>query len=156
MLPGAEHVVEVLHLLGVHRPEHLLEERLGEADDRVERRPQLVRHRREELRLVSARDLELAALLLDLAEEVDVLDRDRGLIGEGLDQPRFLVGKGPHDLSRQGDRSNDPALGDHRQHEHRPCPDRVSSPRIREVGIRRPDEPRIGIDADRRELLQPV
>jgi hypothetical protein len=55
-------VEQVLELLVVDLAEHLLREHLGEADDRVERRAQLVRHVGEELRLVLVRLLELAAL----------------------------------------------------------------------------------------------
>ena len=67
-LPGREDVLEVLVLLLVELAEHPLAQHLGEADDRVQRRAQLVRHVGEELRLVLAGGFELAALLLDLAE----------------------------------------------------------------------------------------
>src|SRR2546425_657059 len=52
-------VLKILFLFGVEFAEHPLEEDLREADDRVERGPQLVRHIRQELRLVAARSLEL-------------------------------------------------------------------------------------------------
>ena len=55
-----EDVVEVLLLLLVDLAEQPLLQHLREADDRVQRRPQLVRHVREELGLVPARRLELA------------------------------------------------------------------------------------------------
>ncbi len=55
---------------------------LGVADDGVQGRAQLVAHVGQELRLVLARDLELAALLLDLGEQPHVLDGDHGLVGE--------------------------------------------------------------------------
>ena len=61
-----EYVVEVLLLLLVDLTEHPLAQHLREPDDRVERRPQLVRHVGEELRLVPARRLELAALQVKL------------------------------------------------------------------------------------------
>ena len=61
-------VVEVLRLLLVDVAEQPLAQHLREADDRVQRRPQLVRHVGEELRLVPARRLELTALLVELAE----------------------------------------------------------------------------------------
>ena len=63
-----EDVLEVLRLLLVELAEELLAEHLREADDRVQRRPQLVRHVGQELRLVPARRLELAALLVQLGE----------------------------------------------------------------------------------------
>ena len=67
-----------------------IDDELGVAQDGVERRAQLMAHVGEELRLVLARDLELAALLLDLAEQAGVLDRQRGLRGEGLQQLEHL------------------------------------------------------------------
>src|SRR5256714_1236761 len=124
MAARAEHVVEILGLLWVERPEHLLEEHLGEPNDRVERCSQLVRHRREELALVPARDLELLALLLDLLEELDVLDRDRGLIRERLDELNLARREWPDtdpsqddDTERlaalhHGNRENGPGFGD--------------------------------------------
>jgi hypothetical protein len=63
---------------------------LGEAEDGVEGRAQLVGHAGEELALRLVRALQLAVLLLDLAEEARILDRDHGLIGEGLDQRDLL------------------------------------------------------------------
>ena len=59
VVPRGEDVVEVLGLLRVHVADHSLAQHLREADDRVERRPQLVRHVGEEVRLVLARGLQL-------------------------------------------------------------------------------------------------
>jgi hypothetical protein len=64
--PGLVDVLQILGLLLVDLAEHALRQHLREADDRVERRPQLVRHVGEELRLVLVRHLELRALFLDL------------------------------------------------------------------------------------------
>ena len=86
-------VLEVVVLLLVQLAEHALEQHLGEADDRVQRRAQLVRHVGEELGLVLVGDLELAALVLDLVEQPRVLDRDHRLVGEGLEQRDVLVGE---------------------------------------------------------------
>ena len=88
-------VLQVVVLLFVQVAEQALEQHLGEADDRVERRAQLVRHVGEELGLVLVRDLELPALVLDLAEQPDVLDGDHGLVGKGLSGAR-------HRLSENG------------------------------------------------------
>ena len=79
-------VLQVLGLLLVHLPEHPLGQHLREAEDRVQRRPQLVGHVGEELGLVAARGLELPALVLDLPEEPSVLDGEGRLGGEGLEQ----------------------------------------------------------------------
>ena len=59
VVPRGEDVVEVLRLLLVHVADHSLAQHLREADDRVQRRPQLVRHVGEEVRLVLAGRLEL-------------------------------------------------------------------------------------------------
>jgi hypothetical protein len=58
---------------------------LGQADDGVERGTQLVAHAGNELRLVLARLRQLPVLILDFVEQPHVLDRDRRLVGEGLD-----------------------------------------------------------------------
>ena len=64
----------------------LLLEHLAVADDGVERRAQLVAHVGQELGLVPVGGLQLAALVLDLPEEAGVLDGQRRLAGEGLEQ----------------------------------------------------------------------
>ena len=76
---------------GVHRflgqrPVEAFLHQLGVAEDGGERGPQLVAHVGDELRLVLAGDLELAALLGDLLEQARVLERDGRLVGEGLHQ----------------------------------------------------------------------
>jgi len=85
-------VLQVFLLLLVQLAEHAVRQDLGEADDGVERRPQLMRHVGEELGLVLAGDLDLMALVGDLPvagfellEQPDVFDSDHCLIGEGLD-----------------------------------------------------------------------
>ena len=84
---------------GVHRflGQRLVEaflHQLGVAEDGGERGPQLVAHVGDELRLVLARDLKLAALLRDLFEQPRVLDGDHGLVGEGLTSSICLSVKG--------------------------------------------------------------
>ena len=56
----------------------------GVAEDGGEWGSQLVAHVGDELRLVLARDLKLAALLGDLLEQSRVFDGDHRLVGEGL------------------------------------------------------------------------
>ena len=67
----------------------LLLEHLGVADDGVQRRPQLVGHVRQELRLVLARLGELLVRVLEFLEQPGVLDGDDGLVGERLQQRRL-------------------------------------------------------------------
>src|SRR3954471_10322315 len=57
----------------------LLSQHFRETNDGIKRRAQLMAHIRQELRFVLARNLKLAALLLDLAEQARVLDREHGL-----------------------------------------------------------------------------
>ena len=70
-------VVEVLRLFRVHLSEHLLAHHLREADDRVQRRPQLVGHVLEELRLVAACGLELQIEALELVVHAVHVRRQR-------------------------------------------------------------------------------
>ena len=67
-------------------------EHLGEADDRVQRRPKLMGHVGQELGLVPARRLQLLALVLDLAVKAGVLDGQGRLGGEGLKQRERSAG----------------------------------------------------------------
>jgi hypothetical protein len=66
---------------------------LGQPDNGVERRAQLVAHAGDELRLVLARQLQLAALVLDLAEQAGVLDSQHGLGCERLQEMNSSLGK---------------------------------------------------------------
>ena len=86
MLAGIADVLGEFLLLLVHRAGHSGEHHFREADDGVERRAQLMRHVGQELALVAARGLELRALDLDLAEEPRILDGQRRLRGEGLEE----------------------------------------------------------------------
>src|SRR6266550_93341 len=56
---GAADVAQVLALLVAERPGHSVEQHIGETIDRVERRPKLMAHAREEGALVQARRLGL-------------------------------------------------------------------------------------------------
>ena len=71
----------------------VLEQHFGDADDRVQRRAQLVRHVGQELGLVLARGGELFAFLLDLLEVPRILHGEHGLAGERLQQPDDPLGK---------------------------------------------------------------
>ena len=64
-----------------------------------------------------ARRLQLPALVLDLAEEPRILDRDGRLVGEGLDERDLPVGKGMDLTAPQRDDADQPmpAKEGHRQ-----------------------------------------
>jgi hypothetical protein len=94
--PGSIHAAQRLQRLFRAEARRVGDHHLGQADDGVERRAQLVAHAGEELRLVLARLFELTALVLDFVEEPHVLDGDHRLVGESLDQLDLLVGKRPH------------------------------------------------------------
>src|SRR6516225_972524 len=70
-------------------------------------------HVGEELRLVLACLLKLAALVLDFVEQPHVLDGDRGLIGEGRDQLDLLVGERLYFRARQGEHADRNTLAEH-------------------------------------------
>src|SRR5262249_42115989 len=69
------------------------EHHLGQTDDGIERRAQLVADAGEELRLVFARLSKLAALVLNLAEQACVLDRERRLGRERLQEMNGTLGE---------------------------------------------------------------
>ena len=96
---SAVHALQRLLRLFRAKARRVRDHHLGQADDGVERRAQLVAHAGEELRLVLARLCELTALVLDLVEQPHVLDRNHGLVREGVEQFDLLVGEG-----RPGDR----------------------------------------------------
>src|SRR5262245_26906867 len=68
-----------------------VEQHLREADDRVERRPELVRHAGQELRLQPARLHELGVRVRELFVEPRVLQRDGDLVGEHREHLELLV-----------------------------------------------------------------
>src|ERR1700730_8635102 len=69
-----------------HLAINAIKDEFGIAQDRVERCAQLVARVGEDLRLVLARDFHLLALLADFAEQPRVLDRQRRLSREGLQE----------------------------------------------------------------------
>ena len=97
----------------------LLLEHLGVADDGVERRPQLVGHVRQELRLVLRCHFESPPGLLDLLEEAGVLDGDDRLICERLDEIDHRLRELPGDLAANDQRADDPAFAPQRHGQHR-------------------------------------
>src|SRR6478609_12060131 len=79
-------VAQVLVLTHVVLFELAIESHLREADHRVERGPQLVRHAGQELGFVVAGDLELAGLRLQLPEQARVDYGQGRLPGKRLEQ----------------------------------------------------------------------
>ena len=183
-LRQVEHVVEegeqvptgiqdVLHVVGltlVELTEHPLEQHLGEADHRVERGAQLVRHAREEVGLVLAGRGELAALQLELLVQARVGQRDRRLAGEGGEHVAGLVAEGAGGQPPHDERPHDP-VGPHERDHHERAPAGVEQQAqvrveldVGQVGHlhrhprgRRPaDERLVDVDAHRLELLADV
>ena len=86
----------------------ILPQHLGDADDGIERRSQLMAHVGEELRLVLARFGKLPALLLDLVEQSCILDRQHRLRAEGLQEIDRALGKFARLLAAHHQRADDP------------------------------------------------
>jgi hypothetical protein len=107
----------LLHV-GRHFPVHISEDHLVEAEDRVQRRAQLVTHAGEEVRLVLARFLELLALLRDLAEQARVLDRHRGLGGESLEELDDFRRERTRRLAAYRERADDVIVTQQRDRQH--------------------------------------
>ena len=96
MRPGAVHALQRLQRLFRPEARRICDHHLGQADDGVERRAQLVAHAGDELRLVLACLLQLPVLVLDFVEQPSVLDRYCRLVGEAGDQLDLLIGEWPH------------------------------------------------------------
>ena len=103
-------------------------------------RPQLVGHVGEELRLVAAGRLELPTLVRDLAEEAGVLDGQRGLGGEGLQELDDLRREGARRLLADREPADQLVFAQHRDGEQ------GAGPRAEEdvaegpvIGVRRRD-----------------
>ena len=112
-----EDVVEVLLLLLVDVAEHPIPQHLREAEDRVERCSQLVRHVREELRLVLAGRFELRVQAAELVvHPVDVGGKGTQLVavhdvdvpGEIARRDRGQARSDPLDRADQRPREGDP------------------------------------------------
>src|SRR6516165_9183873 len=84
--PSAVHALQWLLRLFCSKPRRVFDHHLGQPDDGVERSAQLVAHAGDELRLVFARQLELAAFVFDLAEQACVLDSEHRLGCECLQE----------------------------------------------------------------------
>jgi hypothetical protein len=108
-------VEQVLELLVVDLAEHLLRQHLGEADDRVERRAQLVRHVGEELRLVLVRLLELVALLRSSAKSREFWIAITAWSAKVLSSVQLLVAERLRRVARDLDRADAAAFPQHRR-----------------------------------------
>src|SRR5215467_13146037 len=120
MRAGGVNISQILVLLFVEIAEHALVQHLGEADDGVQRRAQLVRHVGEELGFVLARRLELPTLHLDLAEETGILDGEGRLRGEGLEDLDRFRRELTRRLPIQREAADDLILSDERHGQQRP------------------------------------
>ena len=122
MAPRVADVTDVLVLSLVELAEHPIEQDIREADDRVQRRPQLVRHAGEELRLVPAGHLHLACLVFELLEHPGVVDCHDRLAGERLEKVDGLLRQRSRDGTPDDERAEDHVLAPEWQHHHRAPP----------------------------------
>src|SRR5262245_9952970 len=116
---GAVHALERFSRLLGAEARRVRDHHLGQADDGIERGAQFVAHAGEELRLVLARLRELPALVLDFVEQPHILDRDRRLSSEVLDQLDLFVDERPHLLTKDDNRADQLSLLEHRDRKHR-------------------------------------
>ena len=115
-------VLQVLGLLLVHLPKHPLGQDLREAEDGVQRGPELVGHVGEELGLVAAGGLQQPTLVLDLVKEPGVLDGEGRLRGEGREEPDDVRIERAWPLARDDQDADDLVLAEQRNPEQRAMP----------------------------------
>src|SRR5262249_33886324 len=116
--PSAVHALQWLLRLFCAEARRVFDHHLGQSDDGVERRAQLVAHAGDELRLVLAGLLELSVFLLDFVEQPHVLDRDGRLVSKRTDQLDLLFGEGSRFGPGQSQDANRDAVAQHRHTEH--------------------------------------
>ena len=124
--------MQVVVLAVVELAEHPLEQHLREADDGVQRGPQLVRHARQELRLVPARLRQVTALLLELLVQPGVGEGDGRLAGERLQELLGLGAERAGGLATHHHRADHPVSTEHRHCQQRPPAGVVQD---RQVGV---------------------
>src|SRR4051794_18599328 len=95
-----------------------VEQEFREAQNRIERGPQLVAHIREELGFVAAGCLQLPALLLYLAEQLGVLDRKHRLRREGLQKVDDLLDEFARFAAPDNQSANDLVRSEQRNNEN--------------------------------------
>src|SRR5262245_28641913 len=111
---SAVHALQWLLRLFCSEAHRVFDHHLGQSDDGIERRAQLVAHAGDELRLVLARHLQLAVLLLNLVEQPHIFDRDYRLVGEGGGELDLPVGERAHGLAAQNDNADRVSLSKQR------------------------------------------
>jgi hypothetical protein len=89
--PGSIHAAQRFQRLVGAKAPRVADHHLGQAYDGVEWRAQLVAHAGEELRLILARQFQLAVLVLDFVEQPHVLDCDHRQVGECLHECDLFV-----------------------------------------------------------------
>src|SRR5262249_15777363 len=115
---SAVHAVERLQRLIGAEAGGVRYQHVGEPDDGIERRAQLVADAGDKLRLVLARLVELAVLVLNLVEQPHVLNRNRGLVGKRLDKRDLLLGEWAHLRAHQSQDADRRAFAQHRNRDN--------------------------------------
>src|SRR5262245_23598738 len=115
--PGGIHAAQRLQRLFGAEARRVGDHHLGQADDGIQRRAQLVAHAGEELRLALACLRKLPAFVLDFIKQPHVLDGDYRLVGEGFDQFDLLISKWPHDSAVQVEHADRDRLAQERHSE---------------------------------------
>ena len=119
MMRRTQDALEWLRLLGALQVARILEQHLGQADDGIQRRTQLVRHVRQELRFQLARFRQLLALRLALLEQPRILDGQHRLRGERLQQPHGRGREFTRDLAPDHQRAGYVLVAQQRHGDHR-------------------------------------
>ncbi len=98
VLPIAQHRLQQVSLLVRELAQPAGQEEIGESDDRVERRSELVRHVGQEFALQARRPLELhilggqvALVAADLLEGMGPVQRHHRLVAQGAQQPEVVI-----------------------------------------------------------------
>src|ERR1700704_3261283 len=119
MSTGPQHAIQLLDVVRAIGVLSVLAQHIADADDRIERRTQLMTHVGQELRLVLTRYLQLPAFLLDFAEQTGVVDRQDRLRGKRLQELDGPFGEFAGRLAPNDECTNDMTGADQGQEEPR-------------------------------------
>src|SRR5215831_2668268 len=86
-----ENLLEILLLKISNLPAGSPQNDTGKADDRIQRRAQLMTDIGEKLRFVTVGGLELFVLVLDFLEQTNIFNSDHRLVGESLKEGDLFV-----------------------------------------------------------------
>ena len=122
MFRANQNLLKILFLKSRYLPFGPPQHQAGEADNGIERRPQLVTDVGKKLRLVPVSGLKQRVLLLDFLKQADVFGGDHRLVGEGCDESDLLLGERLNPFPPNHDHADGDTFSEHGNTQQRSKP----------------------------------